>query len=105
MKEFLKVVAVGLPLWFGVMWLFSRLEESQEVQRSPADYEACIKADNEQFVQNCYRGSLARDLKKNHEELPWLPSPQERLRQCWGDVPILRAQDKYYHSPCGKKPE
>jgi hypothetical protein len=105
MKEFLKVMTVGLPLLFGVFWLFSRLDESQQVQRSPADYEACIRADVAEYVQNCYRASLQSDMKETREELPWLPSPEERLQQCKANVPILREKEKYYHGPCGKKPE
>jgi hypothetical protein len=105
--EVLKVFVVGIPILIGALWLFSRLDESQRTQLRPADYDACIRAENVEFVQNCYRESRANDLKKSRKDVPVLPTLEERLKECKANLLGTRSLDKYYPDAghCGKKPQ
>jgi len=87
--------------------LFSVVTSNSQKQLTPAEYQACIAKENVEFVSRCYRETLAADMNKSRAELPVMPDPEDRLKECRANLGIARSIEKYYPDaqPCGKKPE
>jgi hypothetical protein len=102
-KSNLGWIVVGVALLDGMI-----LPNGFARELSPAEYKACVAKQDAEFVRNCYREKLAENLTKSRAELPVMPSQEERLRDCWGNLGLGKSIDKYYpeaEGVCGPKPK
>jgi|SRR5467141_613457 hypothetical protein len=99
---------IALAVIGGLLLLGGLFPKPPAPELSRTEYEACIAEENAEFVRNCYRETFAEDLNKSRVELPAMPSPAERLRNCRANLSISKSIEKYYpdaQSACGKKSE
>jgi hypothetical protein len=91
-----------LALIFGIAAIFPPRPQQQKLV-TWADYQACI-AD---VVARCVSDGIQRDLKRSREELPVMPSRQERQADCRAQIPGMEAIDRLFpeNEPMCQKPK